>query len=370
MKKKILVLAGTRPEAIKMAPVILELRSSQVLEPIICATGQHKEMLAQAFADFGLVPDTDLEVMTPGQTLTGLTGRLFASLEKAIAQWQPAAILTQGDTNTAFAGAVAAFYSHIPCGHIEAGLRSGDMQAPWPEEFNRRAAALACTWHFAPTKKAQQNLVREGVPAQQIFLTGNTVVDALQFMEKGLDINPPELPAEIEAIIQNGQSYILITGHRRENFGEGMAAICQAIKTLAAENPDHYFIYPVHLNPNVKNIVQEKLNGLNNVVLTQPLGYRAFLRLLSKCHFVLSDSGGVQEEAPSFGKKAIVMRDVTERPEGVEAGFCHLTGACAEKIITAARAVFNDATPPATGNPYGDGQAAQRIVRILENNIQ
>lgn len=362
----VLVFIGTRPEAIKLAPVVLALRHSRILRPVVCSTGQHREMLASALADFGLVPDVELGLMTPGQTLGELSGRLFLGMEKALRDLAPACILIQGDTTTAMIGAVVGFFRRIPVGHVEAGLRSGDMNAPFPEEFNRCVAALAAAWHFAPTDGAAARLLSEGIAPKQVFVTGNTVVDALYAMRDVVRREPPHLPETAERIVRCGIPYVLITSHRRENFGQGMDKICTAVARLAARHPKCAFIYPVHLNPRVRDVVSARLAGLSNVALIPPCGYKAFLHLLDNCLFILSDSGGVQEEAPSFGKKVLVMREVTERPEGVAIGFCHLVGTDVENILQAAEEVFADPTPPQASNPYGDGRAVERITAILE----
>ncbi|WP_022657340.1 non-hydrolyzing UDP-N-acetylglucosamine 2-epimerase [Desulfovibrio desulfuricans] len=369
--KPVLALVGTRPEAIKMAPIILRLQQSAVFQPVICSTGQHREMLNQALADFNIHPDINLTVMQEEQTLTGLAGRLFLRLEKMLSDVSPACILVQGDTTTAYAGAVSGFYTKIPVGHVEAGLRSGDMYAPYPEEFNRRAISLAATWHFAPTQGAANNLLQEGVAADRVLISGNTVVDALMYMRAVIRQTPPPLPPVIEDILRANAPYVLITAHRRENFGQGMEDICSAIESLAHLHPNCFFIYPVHLNPQVRKIVEQRLSNLPNVILTEPCGYRPFLRLLDNCLFVLSDSGGIQEESPSFGKRVLVMRDRTERPEGVEAGFCRLVGASKNNIITAAEELFvlSASTGLPGANPYGDGNAAERIVTQLEKNL-
>ncbi len=370
MKKSVLILVGTRPEAIKLAPLVLQLRKSASLEPVLCSTGQHKEMLQSALDEFSLTPDLDLAVMQPNQTLIELSGRLLLGIATAIEQVKPACIIVQGDTTTALMGAISGFYAQIPVGHVEAGLRSGDMYAPFPEEFNRKAAALATTWHFAPTKRSAENLQREGVDPSSIYTTGNTVVDALHIMQQMIRDTPPALPDAIEAILAAKTPYVLITGHRRENFGQGMENICTAIATLAGENPSHAFIYPVHLNPKVREVVNARIVGLPNIILTEPCNYRAFLRLLDNCAFALSDSGGVQEEAPSFGKRVLCMRTVTERPEGVEAGCCKLVGAKSAVIIAEARKLLQKEPKNfVMENPYGDGKACARIVDILEKAL-
>jgi UDP-N-acetylglucosamine 2-epimerase (non-hydrolysing) len=364
---RILLLIGTRPEAVKMAPVILRLRRSARLRPVVCSTGQHKEMLDSALAEFGIRPDIELAVMRPEQTLNGLAGRLFLGLEGTLRDVAPACILVQGDTTTALAGAVSGFYERIPVGHVEAGLRSGDMRAPYPEEFNRRAAALAVTWHFAPTRGAADNLLREGVNPGRVHITGNTVVDALLHMREEVRRDPPPLPENVEAVLRAKIPYVLITGHRRENFGQGMEDICAAIADLARSRPGCFFLYPVHLNPRVRDVVGGRLAGLPNVLLTAPCAYRPFLRLLDNSLFIMSDSGGIQEEAPSLGKQVLVLRDATERPEGVAAGVCRLVGTNPEAILAAAEELFARPGPGAgIENPYGDGRAAERVVGVLE----
>lgn len=367
---RILTLIGTRPEAIKLAPVVLRLKGSPTLTPVVCSTGQHKEMLDSALEDFGIRPDVELVVMSPGQTLNELAGRIFLSLANTVREVDPACILVQGDTTTALVGAISGFFSRIPVGHVEAGLRSGNMHAPYPEEFNRKAAALATTWHFAPTKGSAANLLGEGISPEQIFVTGNTVVDALYYMREKIRSNPPALPDAVETLLQNKTPYVLVTGHRRENFGKGMEDMCAAISGLARKHPECAFIYPVHLNPHVRNVVCERLVNFPNVLLTDPCAYKPFLRLLSNCLFIMSDSGGIQEEAPSLGKRVLVMRDTTERPEGVAAGVCRLVGTDTETIIAAAEELFaQSALQPMVTNPYGDGKAADRIVSILEQHL-
>jgi len=366
----VLVLIGTRPEAIKMAPVVLALRQSSILTPVVCSTGQHREMLDAVLGDFGITPDRELSVMQSNQTLTGLAGRVLLRLEETLREVDPACILVQGDTVTACMGAMSGFYSRVPVAHVEAGLRSGDMYAPYPEEFNRKVAALATTWHFAPTKKSAANLLSEGIAKKSIYITGNTVVDALLYMRKEVRKNPPQLVDAVERVLASKSPYVLITGHRRENFGQGMEDMCEAITRLARSHPEYHFIYPVHLNPNVKGIVEQRLAGMDNIILTAPCAYKPFLRLLDNCVFVMSDSGGVQEEAPSLGKQVLVMREVTERPEGVEAGFCHLVGTDVEKIVSKANTLMQgSAQAPVAANPYGDGHASEKIVQLLEQSV-
>lgn len=367
--KKVLVIMGTRPEAIKLAPVVIELEKSGKYEKIVCSTGQHKEMLNSALENFGIKPDFELQVMVKGQTLNSLAGSLFLAIEKMLDNIHPDCILVQGDTTTAFVGAVAGFHRRISVGHVEAGLRSGDLNAPFPEEFNRKAVAIATHKHFAPTKRAAGQLKDEGVPPENIHLVGNTVVDSVAHMIDKIHRNPPKLHPVVEEAIFSKKPYILVTGHRRENFGKGIENICQAISQLADWHRDHLFIYPVHMNPNVCDIVSKRLQGHDNILLIPPAGYKELLRMMENCTFILSDSGGIQEEAPSFGKKVLVMRDVTERPEGVEAGFCRLVGTDPQVIVKAVEETIISPDVGTKSNPYGDGHAARRIVEILGEMI-
>lgn len=369
MKKTVLILMGTRPEAIKLAPVVGRLRESQLLRPVICTTGQHRELLDSVLADFGMQADIRLDAMAPSQSLNQLAARLFSALDSILENVRPACVLVQGDTTSALAGAVTSFHKAIAVGHVEAGLRSGDMMAPFPEEFNRRAISLAATWHFAPTRGAADNLQREGVPPSKVFLTGNTVVDALLHMRDIASKIRPPLPEVVERLLARESPFVLVTAHRRENFNGGMEGICNAVATLADRHRDHVFLWTLHANPQAHTEAQRRLSGLVNVILAPACGYLAFLRLLDACRFVMSDSGGVQEEAPSLGKRVLVLRQVTERPEGVAAGFCTLVGTNPTDIMKAAEPLFVVAAPPATANPYGDGHAAERITELLERKL-
>jgi UDP-N-acetylglucosamine 2-epimerase (non-hydrolysing) len=371
-KKIVAVFMGTRPEAIKLAPVIAALRGSPDLDCTVIATGQHREMLRQVTDQFRIRVDADLDVMRPNQTLAGLTSRLMDGIDRWLETARPAMALVQGDTTTVLVAALACFYRRIPIGHVEAGLRTGNIWSPFPEEVNRKLATPLADLHFAPTESARAALLREGVPDASITVTGNTVIDAL-LMELQIQRRLPRVRAEIDrdlaALVGPGWPtvpFVLITGHRRENFGSGLDQICQAIATLATRFPDYRFVYPVHLNPNVQHAVTRLLGQLPNVRLVPPQGYRTFVALMARCRLVLTDSGGVQEEAPSVGKPVLVMRDTTERPEGVAAGTALLTGPsaetivrCAERLLTDANAYRSMATAP---NPYGDGHAAGRIV--------
>ena len=369
---QVLLIAGTRPEAIKMAPVLHALHRSESLTPVLCSTGQHREMLRQAWEAFGLVPDDTMDVMTNAQTLAGLSSRLFSAVDAELEARRPDFLLIQGDTTTVMVAATCAFYRGIPVGHVEAGLRSRDLRKPFPEEFNRRVASLATTLHFAPTRGAAENLLAEHIAPDRIVVTGNTVVDALHFMRERVRKNQPELPAAIHESICKGRHIVLVTVHRRELSAEGLQAICQTIELLAKDFPDTDFVWPVHLNPRIKDTVTARLGSVSNILLTAPLEYPVFVYLLDRCHFIISDSGGIQEEAPSFGKQVLVLREVTERPEAVASGFCRLLGSDPTAIYQAAEPLLKAPTPPLhhAPSPFGDGHAAERIVRTIENFLQ
>jgi UDP-N-acetylglucosamine 2-epimerase (non-hydrolysing) len=376
MKNKIKVacFVGTRPEAIKMAPVVHELkRRSNEFETTLCSTGQHKEMLADALRDFELSPDVDLDVMQSGQTLAELSGRLFFAVDAFLEKNKPDWVLVQGDTTTVTVVSLCAFYRKIKIGHVEAGLRTHDKFAPFPEEINRRIAGLVADLHFVPTNLSRQNLLNEAVDEKTVIKTGNTVIDALLWMVDKVRQSPPVLPDSIETILNSGREYILVTGHRRENFGDGFLNICLAIRKLAEEFPEYCFIYPVHLNPNVQAPVNDILGNVKGVFLIPPQTYKPFIRLMDGAKLILTDSGGVQEEAPSLGKPVLVMRDVTERPEGIEAGACKLVGTDIDTIVGAVRDLLTSEshykTMSEVVNPYGDGLAASRIIdALLENS--
>jgi UDP-N-acetylglucosamine 2-epimerase (non-hydrolysing) len=365
------VFMGTRPEGIKMAPVVAALREADDLDCRVVATGQHREMFQQVADNFGFTVDADLSVMRPGQTLAGLTARLMDGIDGWLEQGHPDLALVQGDTTTVLVAALACFYRRIPIGHVEAGLRTGDIWSPFPEEVNRRLSSPIVSLHFAPTESAQAALLREGVAPDTIEVTGNTVIDAL-LMEVAQQQKPEVregLEASLGALLGADWAeapFVLITGHRRENFGDGIRQICEAITALARRYPDHRFVYPVHLNPNVKEHVDRLLGGLANVRLIAPQGYRNFVALMSRCRLVLTDSGGVQEEAPSLGKPVLVMRDTTERPEGVTAGTALLVGPRADTIVERTVHLLEDRrayeSMANAVNPYGDGRAAERIL--------
>ncbi len=372
--KRIAVLIGTRPEAIKMAPVIARLNDADDLVPITIGTGQHREMFAQVVATFGIRIDSNLDVMQPGQTLASLTARLIAGIDDLLVQMKPDLVLVQGDTTTVLAAALASFYRRIPLGHVEAGLRTGNIWAPFPEEANRRLSSLLVTLHFAPTERARRALLAEGVPPENITVTGNTIVDALQW-EVRRQRSPgvrEAIRSEITVYLGPGWDctpYVLITGHRRENFGEGLEQICAAVAELARRFPSHLWVYPVHLNPNVQEQVGRALGCSSNIKLVPPQSYSRFVMLMENCQLILTDSGGVQEEAPSFGKPVLVMRDATERPDGVEAGTAVLVGTDSGHIVNWVERLLTDRVKyeetAAARNPYGDGQAARRIVTAV-----
>lgn len=371
MKHRVAVLMGTRPEAIKLAPVIAALEADERFEPLVVNTGQHRELIDQVISLFGLRVDRDLAVMQPNQSLASLTARLLTALDEALVALDPQLVIVQGDTSTVLTGALAAFYRRVPIGHVEAGLRTGDMASPFPEEGNRRLTTPLAALHFAPTEPSRQNLLDERVDPATVFVTGNTVIDALQ-MERRRQEDPAVGDSLRATLCEQGgadlfdKPMVLITGHRRENFGGGFEQICAAIETLADGFPETHFVYPVHLNPNVKGVVHERLGALANVRLLPPQPYSEFVALLAASRVVLTDSGGVQEEAPSLGKPVLVMRDTTERPEGVDAGTVRLVGPIADAIVAGVSELLTDevayqAMAEAT-NPYGDGAAAGRIV--------
>ena len=368
--KTILTVIGTRPEAIKLAPVVLELKNrGSHFQSLVCATAQHREMLDQALAIFSIAPDFDLDIMAPGQSLAQVTARATSGLDDVIAQSKPDVVLVQGDTTTAFCGALAAHYHHTVVGHVEAGLRTGNKFAPFPEEMNRRLIGRLADWHFAPTEHARQTLLGEGADPRSVHLTGNTVIDALLWVRRRVAVSPPPQAMELREML-NGSPMVLITGHRRESFGEGFENICRAIDCVSKELPDVEFVYPVHLNPNVREPVNRILKGNPNVHLIEPLGYEPFVWLMDQATVVLTDSGGVQEEAPSLGKPVLVMRETTERPEGVEAGNARLVGTDRQLIQNELINLLTDPEARAgmanIQNPYGDGTAAQKIVDLLE----
>lgn len=361
--KRILCLYGTRPEVIKMAPVVQALSLRPDLDVRSCATGQHREMSGPVIEWFGLRPDHRLDLMTPNQGLSQFMAQALAKIDEVLATTAPDFLVCQGDTTTAAAAALAAFHRKIPVAHVEAGLRTGDRLAPWPEEINRRIIDLVADRYYAPTRSAADALLREGVPAARILITGNTAIDALMWTLRKLEEAPPLFD------IATDRPFVLITAHRRESFGAGMQSIADALVTLAGRFPDTDWIFPVHLNPNVHEVMHTRLGGLPNVTLLQPLDYPRFCWLLSRCTFVLTDSGGVQEEAPALGKPVLVLREVTERPEGVAGGTLKLVGCSAVRIVEEATRLLQDpAVPKAMSVPenfYGDGTAAEQIAADL-----
>ena len=368
--KKISIIFGTRPEAIKLAPVILELKKHKEFEVNICVTAQHREMLDQVLEVFDIKPEVDLNIMKANQTLSGLTSQTIKLLDEYLSEYKPDIILVQGDTTTVFAASLAAFYHKIKIGHVEAGLRTWNKFSPYPEEINRVLTTKIADLHFAPTSLSKKNLLKEGVCEDQIFVTGNTVIDALLIARekiKSKNVSIPGLPDNL--LKEKDNKVILITGHRRENFGEGFDNICHAIADLAREFKDYSFIYPVHLNPNVRKPVFEILSKQKNIFLIDPLNYLPFIFLMDKAKLILTDSGGVQEEAPSLGKPVLVMRDTTERPEGVDAGTVKVVGTNKQAIIDATKTLLTNKSEYSkmanAVNPYGDGFSAIRIKDIL-----
>jgi UDP-N-acetylglucosamine 2-epimerase len=363
------VIVGTRPEGIKMAPVVHALRSDNRFKCTLVSTGQHKEMLQRSLADFGLEPDIDLSLMQPGQTLGALSGRLFLKVDELLEDLAPDWVLVQGDTTTVMIASLCAFYRGIRVGHVEAGLRSHDLRAPFPEELNRKVAGSVADLHFAPTQASRQNLMNEGVSDDTIFVTGNTGIDALLQIASEVRKQSPRLDEAAADFIGHFERFVLITGHRRENFGEGFQNICRAITRLADQFPDTGFLYPVHLNPNVREPVYSIIKDRKNVALVEPQEYRRFVYLMDQAYLLLSDSGGVQEEAPSLGKPVLVMRDVTERPEGIDAGCAELVGATEDRIFNRVSHLLTDTgkyeSMAQAQNPYGDGKASQRITSAL-----
>jgi len=363
-----LLVFGTRPEAIKMAPLVHACQARpQQIEPMVCLSGQHREMLAQVIEYFGIEPQINLDLMQPDQSLAGLTARCIEAMDEVLVRVRPSCVVVQGDTTTVMATALAAFYRRTPVVHVEAGLRTGNLLAPWPEEMNRRVADLVTALYCAPTQRAAEALLAEGALPQQVHVTGNTVIDALLYTLERERARCSYWQAKYPML--GDRRLVLITGHRRESFGQGLANICRAIAQLAREFPDHIFLYPVHLNPNVQGPVYQRLQGIRNVHLAPPAAYPEFVWLMDRAYLILTDSGGVQEEAPSLRKPVLVMRETTERPEAVEAGAARLVGASAEKIVGEARRLLLDPKEYAAcqieRNPYGDGQAAERIVSLM-----
>jgi len=377
-KKKIMLVFGTRPEAIKMAPLVHRLKAEpEIFDVLVCVTAQHRQMLDQVLKIFEIVPDIDLDVMKPGQDLFDVTTNVLLGMKRVFGQYKPDAVLVHGDTTTTLATAMAGFYANVPVGHVEAGLRTHDLYAPFPEEFNRQVASKVTRWHFAPTELSRANLIAERVDDESITVTGNTVIDALHWVLKRIATDgdrSAQLTHSLNQVLLfdwQSERLVLITGHRRENFGDGFLQICEALRELAIQFDNVQFVYPVHLNPNVQKPVRTVLAGVSNVHLIEPLDYEPFVLLLKHSYVVLTDSGGIQEEAPSLGKPVLVMRDVTERPEAVDAGTVELVGANRNRIVAAVSRLLEDDTHylkmSRAHNPYGDGKACERILAVLRN---
>ncbi|ARP96976.1 non-hydrolyzing UDP-N-acetylglucosamine 2-epimerase [Bordetella genomosp. 13] len=372
---KILTVFGTRPEAIKMAPVVHALSRDAAIEAKVCVTAQHREMLDQVLDLFEIQPDFDLNIMQPGQDMTDVTCAILSGMRRVFSDFRPDCVLVHGDTATTLATTLASYYQKVAVGHVEAGLRTGDLYSPWPEEANRKLTGALARLHFAPTETSRQNLLREGIDDAGIAVTGNTVIDALIWVKQKLD-SDPDLRQRLAAqfpYLDGNRRIVLITGHRRESFGAGFERICQAIAQAAQRFPDVDFVYPVHLNPNVREPVNRLLRGHDNVHLAEPLDYLPFVYLMDRSHIILTDSGGIQEEAPSLGKPVLVMRDTTERPEAVAAGTVRLVGTDVEAITSQVALLLTDArqyeSMSFAHNPYGDGQASARILDRIKQTF-
>ena len=385
--KNVMLVFGTRPEAIKMAPLVKEFQKHpDMFRTTVCVTGQHRQMLDQVLEIFGITPDYDLNIMKQGQDLYDVTARVLTGMRSVLDEARPDLVLVHGDTTTSTAAALAAFYKQIPVGHVEAGLRTHNIYSPWPEEMNRQITGRIASWHFAPTPLSCSNLTAEAVPEERILVTGNTVIDALHIVvdrirnDSGLADGLKEslrLAGYDTERIDAGRRLVLITGHRRENFGEGFLNICRAIKALSEKYPEVDFVYPMHLNPNVRRPIHEvfgqELSGLGNMFFIEPLEYLSFVFLMEKSYIVLTDSGGIQEEAPGLGKPVLVMRDTTERPEAVDAGTVRLVGTDYGTIVNGVSALLDDTEEydkmSQAVNPYGDGRACPRIVEFIDNRL-
>ncbi|HIP45926.1 MAG TPA: UDP-N-acetylglucosamine 2-epimerase (non-hydrolyzing) [Campylobacterales bacterium] len=374
--KKVMLVFGTRPEAIKMAPLVKAFQASSDFETVVCVTAQHREMLDQVLNLFEIVPEYDLNIMKPGQDLYDVTANILLGLRPVFEEAKPDIVLVHGDTATTLATSLAAYYQKIAVGHVEAGLRTNNVYSPWPEEGNRQVTSRLAAYHFAPTDESEANLLKENVDVANVIVTGNTVIDALLTVvskiesDKSLDQSLEAFVMEKGYFVNKSKRLILVTGHRRENFGQGFLNICEGLKALALEYPDVDIVYPVHLNPNVQKPVNEILSDVDNVYLIPPLDYEPFVYLMHKSHFILTDSGGIQEEAPSLGKPVLVMRDTTERPEALAAGTVKLVGTDKDKIIAECKILLDDAEAykvmSKSHNPYGDGKACERIVTYLK----
>lgn len=373
--KKILIVFGTRPEAIKMAPLVKAFKNNNNFDTRVCVTAQHRQMLDQVLDIFEIVPEYDLNIMKAGQDLYDITANVLVGIRDVLTDFAPDVVFVHGDTSTTFSTSLAAYYAKVIVGHIEAGLRTYDIYSPWPEEGNRQLTGVLANYHFAPTAQSQQNLLKEGKDKNNIFVTGNTVIDALMYVVHRID-NQPELKQKIRTKISAQypldakRKVILVTGHRRENFGQGFINICEGLKQIALNNPEIDIVYPVHLNPNVQRPVNEILSNIANIYLIDPLQYEEFIYLMSQAYFIITDSGGIQEEAPSLGKPVLVMRDTTERPEAVAAGTVKLVGCDQAALVREAEKLLNDQNEyemmSRAHNPYGDGKACDRIVNVMK----
>jgi UDP-N-acetylglucosamine 2-epimerase (non-hydrolysing) len=374
-KKKILITFGTRPEAIKLAPLVLAFKQAADFAVTVCVTAQHRAMLDQVLAFFGITPDYDLNLMQSDQTLFDLTSDVLLHIKPVLEDAAPEYVFIQGDTTTAFAVALSSFYLRIPVCHVEAGLRTNNIYSPFPEEMNRQLASRICRFHFAPTQRAQQNLQAEHIPEEAILVTGNTVIDALFEARKRLRPDSALIRMLKNKIAFDSGNYrrrIVVTGHRRENFGEGLENLCRALKALALEHPDIQIVYPVHLNPNVQKPVYSLLGNIDNIRLLEPLDYESFIWLMDTAYCIITDSGGIQEEAPALGKPVLLIRDTTERPEAIDAGTVKMIGTSTERIIAETNRLLHDSRVyqqmSAARNPYGDGMACERIISFMRKH--
>ena len=380
MKSKILTVVGTRPEAIKMAPLIKSLQQDESFQVQVCSTGQHREMLDQVLTIFGIEVDVELGLMTADQSLSSLAGNCIQAVDKVLGSVKPNCVLVHGDTATSMAASMASFFNGIIVGHVEAGLRTGDLSSPFPEEFNRRINSLVSSMHFAPTYQCRENLINEGVSSSNIFVTGNTVIDAIKMMKSSFNENQ-KLREHVDGFIKeylgpedSFDRMVLVTSHRRENLGVGLVNICNAIRTLAERHPRTVFFFPVHLNPKVRDVVHEKLGGIKNITLSGPVDYAVFCRLMDLSYLVLTDSGGLQEEAPALGKPVLLMRENTERPEAVDAGTVKLVGTNPDIIVSSVENLFASDKEyfdmASSANPYGDGTASSKIVDQIKARVR